>query len=165
MAKSLFSGPLAFVFEPLDWDALATKYRERSRWTKKGDKRPRADVEAQRASRRRNIESKQREATDRYYATRPRKRTVPRRAMTLQAMSPGAWCASVDVAQLYGWTARQAVTTLLQLEASGLVVRAVNPEWRPHVYRQGLGIHCQAQREPQWLWSLTPAGEAKKNGA
>lgn len=162
MAKA--KNPLAFVWEPIDWSALAAHYRDVSRRTRKGDKRPREEVERQKAARRENIRRRQREATERRYAaTRKRIRGRWRFEAALQAMAPGCWYGSVDVGHAIGLKTREAFTTLLRLEACGLVERAQNPEWAEHVYRKGIGIHRQARREPKWLWGLTGAGEARRN--
>lgn len=154
--------PLAFAFEPIDWAALAERYRERSRWTKKGDKRPREDVERQMASRRANKRRRQKAIWEARHESAPRLRQRSWEGETLALMEPGNWYAATDLAKVLGVPTRVVSAACVRLRNAGFLEKAKNPDRKPHEYRKGLTVPQQAVRDPEWLWRLTDRGEARK---
>jgi hypothetical protein len=156
--------PLAFCFEPIDWEALAIRYREQSRRTRKGDKRPREDVEKQKAARLRNKKRKQKEAVARYHESAPRLRQRSWEREVVALMEPGNWYAAPDVAQFLEIETRLVGQAFIRLGKAGILAKTKNTSRAPHDYVKGVGIHKQAARDPEWLWRLTARGEAWKAG-
>jgi hypothetical protein len=149
---------------PVDFVALAERKRDACRWTKKGDKRPRCDVEKQMAAFKANKRARQEAAADRIYKRLhpPRKKLHLEEKMLL-AMAPGQWYARSDLAILAGIKFDSAKVIVSRLMQQGLVERAPNPEYAPTKYRKGVPVHEVARGcDIPWLYTLTTAGEAKR---
>jgi hypothetical protein len=152
---------------PVDWAALAEAKRARSRWTRKGDKRPRADVERKMASQKANAKARAREAGERRRAEQVKVwrkgRDSAITARMLNVMQPGEWYGRPDIRDLSGVKRNSVHMRLAVIERAGLVRRALNPDFVPLQYRRGALGHFQpVDRPPQWLFTLTPAGEAER---
>lgn len=162
-------GILALIasLPPIDFAALAERKRDACRWTKKGDKRPRADVEKQWAAYRENRRRRQEAAAEKFMAPieqqRKRRRASRLDGILLCAMAPGHWYAMADIRDLsgVGYSSVKAKTALFRKR--GWIERAENPDYAPTKYQKGVGIDLQPRGcDIRWLYRLTPEGEAKR---
>lgn len=140
------------------YEDLIAAVDDKPRWTRKGDKRPRWEVERKMAAYRRNLKARQIEALRRAEA-RQRKpscaRAFGKRIVDhmLRAMVPGQWHGSGEIARAAG-ALRHARGKMWQvMQPAGWIERVVNPAYDP-----GKVIFSTA-REPRYLWRLTRAGE------
>lgn len=152
---------------PIDFAALAERKRDACRWTKKGDKRPRADVEKAMAARAANVRRRQEEASARQWVAIEADRRPARErfidARILCAMEPGHWYARVDIRDLSGAKYDSVKARVMLYVKRGWVERAENPVYEPTVYQAGVSIDWQRRGcDIRWLYRLTPAGEAKR---
>jgi hypothetical protein len=152
---------------PIDFAVLAERKRDACRWTKKGDKRPRADVEKAMAARAANVRRRQEEASARQWVAIEADRRPARErfidARILCAMEPGHWYARVDIRDLSGVKYDSVKARVVLYMNRGWLERAENPDYVPVEYRKGVPVHIAARgRAPQYLYRLTPAGEAKR---
>ena len=152
---------------PIDFAALAERKRDACRWTKKGDKRPRADVEKQLAAWRENRRRRQEAAAEKFMAPiereRKRRRAPRLNGILLCTMAPGHWYAMADIRDLSGVKYNSVKAMTARFLEWGWIERAENPDYAPVEYRKGVPVHIAARgRAPRYLYRLTPAGEAKR---
>jgi hypothetical protein len=138
------------------------------RFTKKGDKRPIQDVEAMRASRKRNIRAKQEAATERTLArvqaalaARQPKPGEDIASRMLKAMRPGEWYGMGDLMRMVG-ADRQARGKVRQvLLPRGWVQAGHNPAYRGRRLNPQ-EIMAGGEPEPMRLYRLTEGGTQKR---
>jgi hypothetical protein len=134
------------------------------RRTKKGDKRPRWEVERMKASRRRNTKERMVAAAEARRGAQLeafRRRTWPAfpiHARMLMAMDPGKWYARSDLVRAAGVERNARGKVNQQLLARGMVERRRNPAYRGFERRGG---HLPV-KEPEWLYRLTEAGQMQR---
>lgn len=162
-------GILALIasLPPIDFAALAERKRDACRWTKKGDKRPRADVEKQWAAYRENRRRRQEAAAEKFMAPieaeRKRRRAPRLDGILLCAMTPGHWYARPDIRDLSGVKCDSVKAMVAKFLARGWIERVENPDYAPTKYQKGVPIHTAPRGcDIRWLYRLTPAGEAKR---
>lgn len=148
---------------------LANENDRSYRFTKKGDKRTREDVEAQKAGRKRTIAAKQAVAIERTLAA-ARQRNLRRAGQAgsipermLRVMKPGSWYGMGDLARLAG-VSREGRGKVHQV-----MLRRGWIERQPNAAATGdrldpWAIMGGAEPEPEWLYRLTPFGEAAQKG-
>jgi len=155
---------------PIDWDALAAEEWANSGRTRKGDKRPVAEVMAMVDSRKRNQKAKAEAAADRAIAERiaawhARRAGVPLMHRVLRAMAPGEWYGRRDMVRVSGLARDPLRGVVLKMRRLGLLERARNPDYRPQEQRAGEGVDQippERRNAPLWLYRLTAAGEAAR---
>lgn len=136
------------------------------RYTKKGDRRPLADIEAQKAGRRKVIKAKQEAATERTLAAIKPGRNTRRppgediQSRMLKAMEPGSWYGRGDLMRMIGEirTSRGKVNVMLQ---RGWLQSARNPAYsgsNPAPWE----IMAGAEPHPERLYRLTEAGMVRR---
>lgn len=160
-----------FTYDPKELFAAIVKLandRDQSwRRTKKGDKRPWYDVEAQKASRKRNIKARQEAATERSLAKARARNSTARPAgediasRILKAMQPGAYYGMGDLVRMIG-ESRSSRSKVIQLWRQGAIERARNPAWSG-VRLNPLEIMGGKEPQPETLYRLTEAGLQKRN--
>jgi hypothetical protein len=138
------------------------------RRTRKGDKRPREDVEKAMATMRRNRKAKKDAATNRILAAASKRDNTARppgediASRMLKAMKPDKWYGMGDLVRLIdeGRSARAKVhQTLIKRK---WVERARNPAYSGRRYSPD-EIEAGAEPEPQHLYRLTDAGLQQRN--
>jgi hypothetical protein len=138
------------------------------RFTKKGDKRPAYDVEAQKQSRKATLAAKREARIARLGAAQraasEAKRPKPGEDIAsrmLRAMTPGSWYGMGDLMRL-GAAARSGRSKVHQvLLRRKWIERARNPAWSDRRYSPQ-EIEAGAEPEPQHLYRLTDAGVAEQ---
>lgn len=158
-----------FTYDPKELFAEITRLaneRDRSwRFTKKGDKRPRYDVEAGQAARRANRKAK-RDARIETLLAESRKRNSTARpagediaSRMLKVMEPGSWYGAGDLARMVGETrqARGKVTQVMLRR--GWVEAAHNPAWTSVAFSPD-EIEAGAEPQPRRLYRVTEKGLA-----
>lgn len=170
MAKTRMGGPLAFVWKPIDFAALAERRREESRWCRKGVKRRKSDVVAALArqnkikKRRRLKANLRRRALQE--AARNRKRERHRSIINpvLVLLEPGGWFAATDLARVLGVKTRTVSCAFWHLAKYGFLESAKNPDWSPEA---GARVLAFAERPyaPRLLYRLTEAGTRRREKA
>lgn len=138
------------------------------RRTRKGESRPREDVEKAMATRQRNLKAKKDAATNRILAAASARDNTARppgediASRMLKAMKPGAYYGMGDLTRLIG-EARQARSKVHQtLVARKWVERVRNPAWSGSTPSPD-EIEAGAEPHPQWLYRLTEAGMVRRN--
>lgn len=159
-----------FTIDPKElWEAISRLANENDhswRFTKKGDRRPRYDVEATMETKKRNKAKKQQAATERALAAariRNLRRAAPGQGIAdrmLRAMRPGQWYGQGDLMRLAG-TDRSGRSKVAVLVKRAWIEKAKNPAW------QGRQVSPQeiaagVEPEPQHLYRLTVTGEAAR---
>lgn len=161
-----------FKIDPAElWEAirrLANEQDQSWRYTKKGDKRPAYDVEAQKKSRKATL-ARQREARVARLEAKSRAASEAKKpkpgediaSRMLRAMKPDSWYGMGDLMRLAGAdrTGRGKVHQVLLKQ--GWVERARNPAYSDRRYSPQ-EIEAGAEPQPQHLYRLTGDGLARK---
>lgn len=161
-----------FKIDPVElWEAirrLANEQDQSWRYTKKGDKRPAYDVEAQKQSRKATL-ARQREARVARLEARSRAASEARRpkpgddiaSRMIRAMEPNAWYGQGDVMRLAGAERHERGKLHQVLLKQGWVERARNPAWSDRRYSPQ-EIEAGADPPPQHLYKLTEEGVRRR---
>lgn len=138
------------------------------RRTKKGDKRPREDVEKAMATMRRNRKAKKDAAVDKILAAASARDNTARppgediASRMLRAMNPGEWYGMGDLVRMIG-EGREARGKVHQtLVKRGWVEKARNPAYSGETPSPD-EIEAGAEPQPQHLYRLTEQGMARRN--
>jgi DNA-binding MarR family transcriptional regulator len=145
-----------FYFDPDAWARLEAWVAGKKDRTRRGDKRPREEVERMRASFLRNRKARQEAAAERSHAARRAKVALPGALIreVLCAWDPDACYGSGDIARVTGIDRHKIDGVLRPLEARGYIERLRNEAFE----RNG-------GTEPEFLWRLTEQGAQKRTGA
>ena len=158
-----------FKYDPIGlWEVIARLSNERDmswRYTKKGDKRPLADIEAQKAGRRKAIKAKKAARDERNLAA-ARARFAARKGQDIQsrmlrAMEPDGWYGMGDLMRMTG-EARSSKGKVHNMLRLGWVEVAQNPAWGGETLNPW-EIMAGAEPQPQRLYRLTAAGLARRD--
>ena len=155
-----------FVSTPTaTWEAVRRLLDENDRswrFTRKGDKRPRYDIEASVSAKRRIRAAKQKAVMERLLASvreRNRCRTLPGQSIAdrmLRAMQPGGWFGMGDIARMAGVDASARAKVHQVLLRRHWIEKADNPAFRGTL--NPWQIIAGAEPEPKHLYRLTDAG-------
>lgn len=154
--------------EPIDWEAVAVErwVNVSSRWTRKGDKRPKEDVARKMESQRRNKRRRRREATEAAAARRKaawEARVLPRGEATgrlLASLRPNAWHSRPEIRDASGLKYGSVKGLTCKLVEIGLLDR--RDTGRRPVFRKGLPVNFQLDRPAQCEFRLTARGRAAR---
>lgn len=161
-----------FKIDPVElWEAirrLANEQDQSWRYTKKGDKRPAYDVEAQKKSRAATL-ARQREARVARLDAKSRERAALKKpkvgediaSRMLRVMEPGAWYGMGDVMRLAGAARHERGKLHQVLVKRGWVEKVQNPAWSGSI-PSPWEIEAGAEPHPQHLYRLTGDGLARK---
>lgn len=162
----------AFHIDPTElWAAirrLADENDHSWRFTKKGDKRPAYDVEAQKESRKATLAA-EREARIARLGAAQRAASEARKpkpgediaSRMLRAMEPGAFYGMGDLMRLAGADRNGRSKVHQVLMRQKWIEKARNPAYSDRRYSPG-EIMGGAEPQPQWLYRLTQAGLERK---
>lgn len=149
---------------PIDWAALV----ERAPRSSKGRKWPRSFGRRVSATKLARAKAKAKAAGKRRWAQQLADRRKQKMwnldAVLLNAMEPGEWYGRPDITAASGAKRNSVHARLSRWERDGWIERAENEDWKPTVYRKGLGIDWQARgRPPRYLFRLTKRGERERH--
>lgn len=151
---------------PIDWEALAFEHQQKFRYGQKGPQPVewnRKAHEVRRVNTRRRQKAAEKAARRRLWQERIQGHTTRGTldAALLGAMEPGQWYGRPDIRVLSGAKRNSVHARLGRYERDGWVERARNPDWTPtETPRGAIGHFRPNDRPPEWLFRLTPLGEA-----
>jgi hypothetical protein len=138
---------------------LANERDHSWRFTKKGDSRPRQDVEASIAGRRRAMQARRAASSVETLINRKRERVAPGESIAhrmLKAMEPGKWYGRGDLMRLTGADKDHRSTVRQIMLKRGWVESAPNPAFTGRRFTPQ-EIQAGAEPEPEKLYRLTEA--------